>query len=166
MRLMTLPELAFRQGLGKGLGQKDRRPEIDVEMRLPVSPIERVELVPVETGGVVDQAGGRAERLGASLDQGRKRVQPGKIGGESGRFSALALDLRNERQGLGRGGAVMDADAPAASRQIERDGPAEPAARAGHEHGPGILVLSHAILLGDVAESNRQANFAADGHSK
>ena len=82
-----------------------------------------------------------------ACDQGCKRVQTAKIGGESGRFSALALDLRNQGQGVGRGGAVMDADPPAASREIERNGPAEPSARAGHEHGPGILVLRHAISL-------------------
>ena len=46
----------------------------------------------------------------------------------------------------------MDADPPAAIRQVERDGPAEPSPRTGHEYGPEILVLRHAILLGDVAE--------------
>jgi hypothetical protein len=52
----------------------------------------------------------------------------------------------------------MDAHAPAAIREIERNGPAEPASRAGHERGPGILDFSHAVLLGVVAESNRKAN--------
>ena len=73
----------------------------------------------------------------------------GEIGGESSRFSALSFDFRHKVQGVGCGGAVMDADAPAAIRKIERNGPAEPASRAGHEHGPGILVLSHACLAGE-----------------
>ena len=81
-----------------------------------------------------------------------------EIGGECGRFSALSFDFRHKVQCVDRGIPVMDADAPAAIRKIESNGPTEPASRAGHEHGPGILVLSHAVLLGSFAEPNRKAN--------
>lgn len=128
-------------------------------MALPGLPIERAEPIPVETGGIVDETGRRAECFGASLDQGRERLQLDKIGGKGGRLTALALDLGNKLQGLGGGAAVVDAHAPAPIREIERNDPAEPAPRAGHENGPGILVLSHAVLWGSVRRIESQREF-------
>ena len=116
---MTLPVRRRRQGLGEGLSQEHRRPEIDVEVRLPGLGIESREPVPIETGGVVDQAGRRPQRFGASLDQGRERLQPGEIGGERRRHPALAHDLGDERQGFFGRIPVMDADPPSPSREIQ-----------------------------------------------
>jgi hypothetical protein len=41
----------------------------------------------------------------------------------------------------------MNADAPAAGAEIERDDPAEPSRRAGHEHGPLVFAFRHAVAL-------------------
>ena len=61
----------------------------------------------------------------------------------------------------------MNAHAPAAIREIERNGPAEPASRAGHKHGPRILDLSHAVLLGAVRRIESQIEFLrAESYSK
>ena len=40
----------------------------------------------------------------------------------------------------------MNADPPAPRREIQSDAAPESAPRTGHEHGPGILVLGHAVL--------------------
>ena len=53
----------------------------------------------------------------------------------------------------------MDADSPAANRKIERDGSPKPAPRAGHEHGPGFLDLSHVVLLGEFRRLESQSDF-------
>ena len=61
----------------------------------------------------------------------------------------------------------MDADAPAMNRQVERNAAAESAPRAGHEHGRGFVVLSHAVLWKNAwAESNRRADERAGDHSR
>ena len=144
MRLMTLPRRALWQTARKGLGEKDRRAQIDVEMGLPAVPVERLDLIPLEAGGIVDETGEGAELGGATLDQRLERLQPGEIGGEGGCLSAFGLDLRHDVKRVCRGSVIMDADAPAAIREIECNRPAEPARSAGHENGRGSLVLSHA----------------------
>ena len=53
----------------------------------------------------------------------------------------------------------MDADPPAAIREIERDGPAEPAPSAGHKRGAGILVFCHAVWLGSFARIELASEF-------
>ena len=88
---------------------------------------------------------GVPERFGASLDQGRDRLQPGEIGAKRRRDPAIPHDLGNELQGLFGRIPVMDADPPSPSREIQSNAAPEPAPRAGHENGPGILVLSHAV---------------------
>src|SRR3990170_549450 len=91
----------------------------------------------------------------------------GEIGGKGDRFSALSLDFRHKVQGIGGGGAIMDAHAPAVIRQIESNSPAEPASRAGHQHGPRILDLSHAVLLGAVRRIESQSEFLrAESYSR
>src|SRR5680860_1129224 len=102
-------------------------------MRLPILPIESGERIPLESGGIVDEAARRAERLGASLDKRRKSVQSCEIGRERCRFPAFTCDLRHQVQSIRRGGAIVDADTPAAIREIESDDSAEPASRAAHE---------------------------------
>ena len=112
------------------------------------------------------QVGGPSASAHAA-DQGRKGVQMAEIGGERRRRAAFSLDFGHQRQGLGRGGVIVDADPPAPIREIERDDPAEPAARAGHEHGAGILVLSHAVWLGAFARIELPSDFwLPQSHSK
>jgi hypothetical protein len=61
----------------------------------------------------------------------------------------------------------VDGDPPTAICKIKGNDPAEPATGAGHEHGPGFLVSSHAVSKGRFAESERQNRILADeNHSK
>ena len=71
---MTLPSGPSGRALAKAWVRKMGALRLDVEMRLPSLPIEGGERIPLETGGIVHEAGRRAERLGTSLDQGLKSV--------------------------------------------------------------------------------------------
>ncbi len=126
---------------GEGLGQEHRRAQIDVEMHPPALGIQRIRAIPLEAGGVVDEAGGGPKRLAAGLDQGREVIEAGEIGLQGRGLTAHGLDFVDEARRRRRGGVIMDPDPPATGRQIERNGPAEAAPRAGHEHGRVSVVV-------------------------
>src|SRR5215470_15922686 len=97
-------------------------------MDLPTVAVERLNVVPIVTGGIVDEAGNRTERRGTGFDQGLGRSQPREIGGKGGRLTALSLNLGDDREGLSCGSVIVDADAPTALCKIKRHRAAEAAA--------------------------------------
>ena len=78
--LITQPDASSGSVLRKGLGEEDRRAEIDVEFRLPAGPVERVDRIPFEPRGVVDEAGGWPKLLGARLHQPAKLILVSEVG--------------------------------------------------------------------------------------
>ena len=135
--LITQPDAFSGSASREFLGKENRRAKIDVELGLPARPVERIDRIPFEPCGVVDEAGGWPKLLGARPHKAAQLILAGEIGLKGNGLRSKLLDLHHKGVGFGGGGAVMDPDSPAALGEIERDGPAEAKSRAGDKRDRG-----------------------------
>jgi hypothetical protein len=77
------------------------------------------------------------------MDKPEKLILAREVGGEGNRLRAEARDLLHEAFRLRARGVVMDADAPAMLREVERNSAAEPERSSGHKRGCVVLHLGH-----------------------
>ena len=124
-----------RQLGGEGLGQQDGRAQVGLHVRLPGLHGQGLDAVVAEHRGVVDQEGDGAQRLGRAADQGRGVELVGQFGRDRRGLAAQLADLGGHRLGFVRRAAMMDGDVVAGLGAGERQGPPDPARRAGDERG-------------------------------
>src|SRR5262249_26368491 len=131
------------QGAREGLGEKNRRAQIDVKLDLPTRPVEGLDRIRFEPGGVVDETARRRKRLGASLYKPAKLILSCEVGLERHGPRSKTLDIIDEFCGVSRGTLIVHANSPAAARQIECDGAPKAKRGSGHKRGTRALLFGH-----------------------
>ena len=117
----------------EGLRQKQRRPQIDVELAFDPLALKGAECVGFELARVIDEQRQRTQCGGCRTDQRRRRRVVGEIGDHHSGTAARRFDFGAQRIGLRAGAMGVDRNRVARLRQATYDRRADTARAAGHQ---------------------------------